>query len=590
MPQHNCSTLFRILPLARSTDFDYIPWHVTKRRDNMTAKTLYLFVLAALTCFLVAGCGEGQEKAAIASGKGQPNQPVAQQKFEPAYGDMLIRGSIGDASVLLPVLAIDSASFDIISLIYNGLLKYDKNIKLVGDLADKWEISEDKLKIRFHLRKDVKWQDGQPFTSKDVEFTYKLIIDPKTPTAYASDFLKVKNFRVLDPYTFEVTYYKPYAPALDSWGVSMLPEHLLKGQDVTKSPLKRHPVGTGPYRFVEWKTGQEIVVDSNHDYFEGRPYIDRVLTRIIPDLATMFLELKAGRIDEMDLTPLQDKRQTNTRWFKENFAKYKYLSFSYSYLGYNLKDWKFKDRKVRQALTTAINRQSIVDGVLLGLGQVTDTPYKPDSFWYNQNVKKFPYDPEKAKRMLSEAGWKDTKGDGILRKDGKPFEFTILINQGNELRKNAAVIIQSDLKKVGVKVNIRVIEWAALLNNFIYNRNFEACLLGWTIGVDPNQIDIWNSKKIAPKELNFVTYQNPEVDRLLEEGASTYDRNERKKYYDRFQEIIAEDQPYTFLYVPDSLPIISSRFKGIKPAPNGIGYNFIKWYVPKQLQKYHIQP
>ncbi len=357
-----------------------------------------------------------------------------------------------------------------------------------------------------------------------------------------------------------------------------------------QKPTQARPIGTGPYKFNEWKTGEKIVVDSYHDYFEHRPYIDRVMTRIIPDLATMFLELKAGRLDQMVLTPLQYTRQTSTKWFKENFARYKYLTFNYTYLGYNLKDWRFKDRKVRQALTTAINRENIVKGILLGLGQVAYTPYKPDSFWYNPHVKKFSYNPEKARQMLADAGWTQTNEEGILVKDGKPFEFTIITNQGNELRKNTATLIQADLRKIGVKVNIRVIEWAAFLKNFINKRKFEACLLGWGIGVDPNQIDIWNSEKTGETQLNFITYQNPEVDRLLELGASTYDRNERKKYYDRFQEIIAEDQPYTFLYVADALPMISSRFKEVKPAPLGIGYNFIDWYVPKAEQKYQIQP
>ncbi len=556
----------------------------------MIPRKLFLLLLAVLVSLVLAGCGNGQQKSKNAPGKEQANQQVAQKNYEPAYGDMIIKGSIGDASVLLPVLANDQSSYDIIGLIYNGLVKYDKDLKLVPDLAEKWEISDDKLTITFHLRKDVKWQDGQPFTSKDVELTYKVIVDPKTPTPYATDFLKVKEFRVLDPHTVEVTYNEPYAPALGSWGQSILPAHLLEGQDVLQSPLKRNPVGTGPYRFTEWKTGEKITVDSYHDYFEGRPYIDRVLTRTIPDLATTFLELKAGRLDWIGLTPLQYMRQTGGQWFQDNFVRYKYLSFSYNYLGYNLQDWKFKDKKVRQAITTAINRQGIVDGVLLGLGCVVYTPYKPDTFWYNPNVEKFPYDPEKAKQMLAEAGWKDTEGDGILRKDGKPFEFTIIINQGNDLRKNAATIIQSDLKKVGIKVKIRVIEWAAFLKNFINKRNFEACLLGWGIAQDPSQIDIWNSKKTSENELNFVTYQNPEVDKLLDLGASTYDNNERKKYYDKFQEIIAEDQPYTFLFVADSLPIISSRFQGIDPAPAGIGYNFTQWYVPKQLQKYQIQP
>ena len=554
--------------------------------DNL--KSLRLVVTVLLT-FLVFGCSNDEKKAAKTTSENTP-QSVPTSEMKPAYGDMMIRGSIGDASVLLPVLASDSASSEINSLIYNGLVKYDKNINLVGELAERWEISEDNLKIRFYLRKDVTWQDGTPFTSKDVEYTYRIYVDPKTPTAYATDFLRVKEFRITDDHTVEVIYEKPYAPALASWGQSMLPSHLLEGKEITDSPLKRNPVGTGPYRFKEWNTGEKTLLESYHNYFEGRPYIDQVLTRVIPDLATMFLELKASRLDQMGLTPMQYERQTNNQWFNEHFNKYKYLAFGYSYLGYNLKDWKFQDKKVRQALTTAINRESIVQGVLLGLGDVANTPYKPDTYWYNPHVKKFPYDPEKAKKMLEEAGWRDTDGDGIIDKDGKPFEFTIITNHGNDMRKNAATIIQKDLKNVGIEVKIRVIEWAAFIKNFINKRNFEACLLGWGIGIDPSQIDIWNSKKTGESELNFITYQNPEVDRLLELGVSTYDKEERKKYYDEFQAIIAEDQPYTFLFVQYSLPIISSRFHGIQPAPIGISYNFTEWYVPKQLQKYTVQP
>ncbi len=548
---------------------------------------LVMILLSALT---VLGCDSSQKTDAKTDAPKKSTPTETKVDLSPAYGDMMIRGSIGDASVLLPVLASDSASSEINSLIYNGLVKYDKDLNLVGELAERWEMSEDNLKIRFYLRKDVKWQDGTPFTSKDVEYTYKVYVDPKTPTAYATDFLRVKEFRVIDDHTVEVIYDKLYAPALASWGQSILPSHLLEGKEITESPLKRYPVGTGPYKFKEWKTGEKTLLESYHHYFEGRPYIDQVLTRVIPDLATMFLELKAGRLDQMGLTPLQYERQTDNEWFKKNFNKFKYLAFGYSYLGYNLKDWKFQDKRVRQALTMAINRESIVEGVLLGLGDVTYTPYKPDTFWYNPHVKKFSYDPEKAAKLLEEAGWRDTNGDGIIDKDGKPFEFTIITNHGNDMRKNAATIIQKDLKKVGIDVKIRVIEWAAFIKNFINKRNFEACLLGWGIGIDPNQIDIWNSAKTGESELNFISYNNPEVDRLLELGVSTYDKEERKKYYDKFQEIIAEDQPYTFLFVQYSLPIISSRFHGIKPAPIGISYNFNEWYVPKQLQKYTIQP
>jgi peptide/nickel transport system substrate-binding protein len=504
----------------------------------------------------------------------------------PAYGDIMVRGDIGDASNLIPLLASDSPSHNIAGMVYNGLVKYDKDMKIIGDLAESWEVSPNGLVITFHLRKGVKWHDGEPFTAADVLFTYQVTVDPKTPTAYAGDFLKVKKAEVLDAYTFRVTYDKPFAPALISWGNAILPRHLLIGKDITKSPLSRHPIGTGPYKFKEWLTGQKIVLVSNTDYYEGRPYIDGFITRIIPDTATMFLELRAQGIGMMDLTPLQYTRQTENNLFKENFQKYRYLGFKYVYLGYNLKNPLFTDKRVRQAISYAINKEEIISGVLLGLGKSATGPYKPGTWAYNGNVKVYNYNPQKARQLLGEAGWKDTKGNGALEKDGKPFVFEIVTNQGNDTRQKCAEIIQRQLKDVGITVKIRILEWSAFVSDFINKRRFDAVILGWSITLDPDAYDVWHSSKTAPEELNFMSYNNPKADEMLEKGRSTFNQSQRKKYYDRFQEIVAEDQPYTFLYVPEDLIIVSSRFRGIVPAPIGLDYNFIKWYVPQGEQKF----
>jgi peptide/nickel transport system substrate-binding protein len=232
-----------------------------------------LIYLVFLTVIFAAAC----DKAPSA------DKPHVLDSRQPAYGDIMVRGDIGDASNLIPLLASDSPSHNIAGMVYNGLVKYDKDMNIIGDLAKFWEVSPNGLIITFHLRKGVKWHDGQPFTSADVLFTYKVTVDPKTPTAYAGDFLKVKKAEVLDDYTFRVTYDKPFAPALISWGNAILPRHLLIGKDITKSPLSRHPIGTGPYKFKEWIAGQKIVLVSNTDYFEGRPYIDGFISRIIPD-------------------------------------------------------------------------------------------------------------------------------------------------------------------------------------------------------------------------------------------------------------------------------------------------------------------
>jgi len=539
---------------------------------------MFRYIFAMVLLLTLAGCDPSDKNNVNSSGDTRP-----------AYGDILVEGSIGDASNLIPILASDVSSHEIAGMVFNGLVKYDKDINIVGDLAESWDISPDGLVITFHLRKGVKWHDGQPFTAEDVLYTYQVTIDPKTPTAYAGDFQKVKKAEILDPYTFRVTYDKPFAPALISWGAAVYPKHLLAGKDISQSPLTRRPIGTGPYKFKEWVTGQKIVLVSNPDYFEGRPYIDGLIMRIIPDMATMFLELRANGIDEIGdppgLTPLQYTRQTEAPYFRKNFNKYRYLSFTYTYLGYNLKSPLFMDKRVRQALAHAVDKDAIISGVLLGLGKPATGPLKPGTWPYNPNVLIYPYDPAKAKVLLAEAGWKDTNGDGILDKDGRPFAFELITNQGNEVRAKCAEIIQENLAKIGIDVKIRILEWAAFVNDFINKRQFDATILGWTIPPDPDLYDVWHSSKTRPGELNFISYANSEVDDLLEKGRGTFDQKERKRCYDRIQEILAEEQPYNFLFVPDALPIIHARFRGIKPAPIGISYNFIKWYVPKEEQR-----
>ncbi len=539
-------------------------------------RLLFRRSLPCLLFFFLLACDRQQEESA----------PGSTDVVEPEYGGTFIEASIGDASTLLPVLASDSASSAINSLIYNGLLRYNGQLQLEGELAESWEVSADNRTLTFHLRRDVRWHDGTPFTSSDVEFTYQLYINQDIPTAYAEAFRQVARVETPDSHTFVAHYDIPYAPALLSWATAIHPRHLLEGTDIVRSPLARRPIGTGPYRLVEWTSGEKIVLETNRDYFEGPPYIKRVVYRIIPDVSTQFLELQTGSLDFMGLTPLQYDRQTDTPAFRRNFNKYRYLSFGYTYLGYNLRRPLFTDKRVRQALSYAIDEQELIDGVLLGYGEVATGPYKPDTWVYNPDVKRYNYNPKKAQQLLAEAGWQDTTGDGILDKDGKPLAFTIITNQGNDLRIKTAEIIQRRFRQIGVDVRLRVVEWATFLKEFINPGNFDATILGWSGGPEPDQYNIWHSSKTAPGQLNFIGFNHAEVDELLEQGRRAFDQQQRKEYYDRFQEILAEEQPYTFLYVSEALPAVSRRFRGIEPAPAGIRYNFQDWFVPRAEQKY----
>jgi peptide/nickel transport system substrate-binding protein len=464
--------------------------------------------------------------------------------------------------------------------VFSGLVRYNPEIMLEGVLAESWEFSPDCRELTFHLRKGVKWHDGEPFTSADVVFTYETVIDPKTPTPYGAIYGPVETVEAPDPYTVRIRYNVPFSPAVDAWGMSIIPRHLLEGADIGKSALNRKPVGTGPYRFKEWVTGQKVVVEANPDYFEGRPGIDSYIMRIIPDTATQFLELRSGGLDYMSLTPHQFLIEAEKPAVKKHFSKYRYPAFGFTYMGYNNKDPLFSDRRVRRALTHAINKGEIIKGVLQGLGSPATGPFHPDSWAYNKEVRDLEYDPEKALALLKEAGW-ERGDDSILRKDGKPFRFTLLTNQGNNERLKTAQIIRERLRALGIAMELKPLEWQAFLDQVVDRQEFEAVILGWSLDREPDLYDLWHSSKNNPGEFNYISYRNEEVDRLLIEGRQTCDQNKRLEIYHRVHELITEDQPYTFLYVPDALPILHKRYKGVEETPIGIFYDFIHWQVPE---------
>jgi len=526
--------------------------------------------------FGLAGCGEEPAPPAAPAPEVSATAPV--------NGDTLVEASLADAANLIPALASDSASFGVIGRVYDGLVKQDKDLNLVPALAEAWDFSKDQRTLTFKLRQGVLWHDGQPFTARDALFTYELMVDPRTPTAYANSFQQIENAEVLDDHTFRVTYRRPLAKALSAWSFPIMPAHLMEGQDLISSPLARRPIGTGPYKMEKWEAGQRVTLMANDDYFEGRPHIDRVVIKVIPDLNAQMLELQAGHIDTMRLTPDQYEEKNEDHDFKAAHNMFRYPDFSYGYLGFNLERPLFQDQRVRQALAYAIDQEELVEGVLLGLGRVANGPFKPDMWANNQNVVPYPYAPDKARALLAEAGWAEE--GGLLVRDGQPFSFTIATNQGNKIREQVGAIIQARLKEIGIEVKIQVIEWAAFLKEYLDRHNFDAVIMGWTIPTDPDMFDIWHSSKNQPGELNFISYKNEEVDRLVDEARFILDQAERKKLYDRVQEILHEEAPYIFLYVPDALPAVTGRFIGPEVGPGGLGHNFNQWFVPLAEQKY----
>ncbi|MDR1777830.1 MAG: peptide-binding protein [Desulfovibrio sp.] len=507
---------------------------------------------------------------------------------DPNFGDRIVFGSIGEASNLIPYLTTDAPSHEIADLLFTAPLRYNGDLLVEPWAAEHFSVEEQGRLLRFTLRKGILWEDGRELTAEDVAFTYRLVIDPATASPYADDFLRVKDFKVTGRYSFEVRYEKFFSRAIASWMNPILPKHILEGQNIRDTPFSRKPTGSGPYRLKTWESGSRIVLSASPDYFMGRPHIAEIVYRIIPDTASMFMETRAGRLDVMDLNPLQYLWETNSPEWEKNFAKYRYLASVYVFLGFNLAHPFFSDARVRKAISLAINRGEIVRGVLLDQGIPAFGPFKPGSWACHPGLEPPRQDISAAKELLRQAGFRDSDGDGILEKDGRPFSFTILTNQGNEQRILTAEVIQHELAGIGIDVRIRTVEWAAFIKEFVHKGRFDAIILGWTIPQDPDLYPIWHSSGAKEGGLNITRYVNREVDDLLEKARSTPDQAQRAQLYRRFQEILAEEQPYCFLFVPYALPIIQRRFSGIKPALAGIMYNFEDWWVDRVKQRYHL--
>ena len=513
------------------------------------------------------------------------------QNYASESGGTLVDAMSGEPSGLIAMIAGESSASTIASNIFNSLLKYDKNLELTGELAQSWDVSPDQKTITFHLKPNLKWADGKPLTSDDVLFTWQLVTDEKTRTPYGADYKLVKKAEAPNPDTFKVTYAQPYAPALDSWsGLHILPKHLLEGQDINNTPFARNPVGSHYYELDQWKKGESISLKRNVNATQGQARIDRLVSRIIPDRAAQFLELMADNIDSMSLNSIQYARIFPSRPdLTAKIAQYKELGNSYTYLGFNLKRKPFDDVRVRQAINYAIDKQEIIDGVLLGLGLPVASPYKPGTRWSNPSLQPYPYDPGKAIALLKAAGFEDHDHDGILDRDGQPLSFEILTNQNKE-REMSAVLVQRRLKEIGIDVKIRVVEWATFISRFIKTGDFNVVLLGWGLGLEPDQFNIWHSSQQAPGQFNFIGYNNPTVDKLLEDGRTELDPDKRMKIYHAFAKILLEDSPVVYLFAGYGLPAIHKRVKGIDdPAPPaGIGHNSYEWFIPAPLRRNEI--
>jgi len=456
--------------------------------------------------------------------------------------------------------------------------------------------------VTFHLREGVRFHDGHVLDARDVKFTYEAIMNPKNLSPRRPDYEPVKSVQVVDPLTIKITYKRLYSPALGTWGIGILPEHLLNdgvlaaeadatGADpdtfsLRQSTFNRSPIGCGPFIFHEWKSDQYISLERFLGYWEGPANYHRYTYRVIPDLLTQEMEFYAGTVDSYNVQPHQVDRLSDT----DKYQSFSGLSFGYTYIGYNSRRKPFDDPRVRRALGMAINTADIIRYVLYDQGERITGPFVKQTDYYNDAIAPLPYDPEGAVRLLREAGWR-AGADGVLKKAGRPFQFTLITNNGNDLRKAVLAIAQDAWRRIGIDVRTDLLEWSVFIQEKVNQGDFDALVLGWSMGIEPDLYQIWHSSQSGPHQLNFVGFKNEKADELIVKIRREYNHRRQVDYCHQLHEIIAEEQPYTFLYVPKWTAVLDNRiviaekdrdgktaYRPITPTQTGsFTFHFNKW-------------
>ncbi|HET6349215.1 MAG TPA: peptide-binding protein [Candidatus Krumholzibacteria bacterium] len=526
-----------------------------------------MIVFALTLMQILAGCGKKQDQASQQA----PADSVAMANRAPRSGGTVIRRLDSECNTLNWVLYTTAYEDFVLRYIYDPMLEYDEHGNMVPVLAAALpEVSPDHLRITVRLRTDAHWQDGVPITAEDVKFTLDKVRDPKIPAINkAAYFEKLDHLDVVDDHTVVFVWKEPFAPSL--YAITQLwpiPEHIYGKGDFLTNPANRKPVGSGPFKLDEWVSSQYISLVRYDDYYGKKAYLDRIIFKVVQDDAVALNMLKAGELDEMRATQVQWEKQMNDPDFTARFRKVDYYYPGYNFIAWNCRSPWFSDRRVRKAMTLLFDRESINTKMYSGFARLVSGPFYINSWAYDKTVKPLPFDPPAARKLLDEAGWKDTDNDGIRDKNGTKFEFEMNIISGSNIAAQFAQLLQEECAKAGVKVDIRQLEGATFFDR-INKGDFDASMFGWRLDLDPDVYDTFHSSMTPPNGLNHGFYSNPRVDSLLVAGRAEFDQNKRAAIYHEVHRLIAEDQPYTFINaVPDKRPI-ARKIQGVKISPMG---------------------
>lgn len=561
-----------------------------------------LIVLAAI----VTACGGGGGR------QGEVEWVTMNDGQKIPQGGTLIGGFITDVKSLNPYVVESQTGGDVIGMMFLSLTDINPDLRTYSPrLARSWEFSDDRRTLTFHLRTDVEWWDGVDVTAKDVVFSHQVATSPDLAWAAASWKQFIDDVSAPDDSTVMYHFSRVYPyQIMDAVEGKILPEHVLRDvplANLRTADFNQHPVGNGPFVLKRWQPQQQIELVKNPHYYEqGKPHLDRLVFKIVPDRTTLLTQLQTGEIDLLEDIPPKAFQQVKEDYQAGDtrIKPYEYLGRNYDIIAWNNIDPEkynpkqfttpesfdaipnpyFADKRVRQAMTYAIDRGLLREAVGYGMLKPMHGAISPILWAHDDDIPEIPYDPEKARQLLAAAGWRDADNDGILERDGREFQFTMKTNAGNVRREQACTLIQEMLKKVGVRMDIRQEEGLTFFND-MQSKQFEAALLGWAVSLKVDFAMVLDTRA-ALRGYNFITFRNPEFDRLNAKAALTVDPDEAKQLWSHVERLLQEDQPYTWLYYMEAGHGLDERFHGVVMDHRGVFQNLRDWWVPVKERKY----
>lgn len=503
--------------------------------------------------------------------------------FEAGAGTVVV-GVRNDFGAFNPIINSDLYTGELINFaLFTPLVQYDSGLNVVPYLAESW-VEQGDTAVLFRLRRDVRWHDGRPVTASDVAFTFDRAKAPASASLLAFAFLPdVTAAEVVDSFTVRFRYSRPHAQSLEDFWWAPVPRHLLEEvppAELRNAPFNRDPVGSGPFRFAEWRSGERLVLERNPDFPEalgGPPLTGRLMLRIVPEASTLLAELITGSI-QVDVPVLPD--QVERIRAQGGLRLFAYPGRTVYYVGWNHARLPFEDARVRRALALAIDRRTIIDALLQGQGTIATGPIPPWSPVHPPDVAPLEHAPDVARQILDSAGWQDRDGDGIREdRSGTPLRFTLLASD-DQLRRSVVEVLRSQFEQIGAAATIRLVEFQTMIEAH-RERDFDAIFTNWILDnfrVASAPFALFHSSQAdEPRSANRSSVRDPVLDDLIDRGGASTDPQEQKRIWREFTLRLQEEQPVTFMFWLNELAAAATSLEGIVMDPRGELLTLPRW-------------